>query len=384
MNPYTHLFHRLTFVFLFTMNVIIICNSSKVVVMKSSNSNKQSPVTKNATKLNYSEDQFTKWVKYVGSRNHPSSTRNNYSAKKNNAMEVPSLTITVDQNPEYGNFRTIQDAIDSIPMVNLDRVVINVHAGIYTEKVTIPPTKSYITIQGAGAENTVVQWGDMAKNTNGTFYSATFAVNSPFFIARNITFKNTAPVPPPGAKDMQAVALRISADAATFVGCKFLGAQDTLFDHEGRHYYKDCYIQGSIDFIFGDGRSFFENCELHSIPPGGALTAQHRDSESDDSGFVFVNCRVTGSAAVYLGRAWGSYSRVVFAYTYMHSIIIPRGWHDWGRKSRDSTVFYGQYKCSGPGAKFAKRVEWAKELTDEEARPFIYPDFVDASQWLNI
>lgn len=134
----------------------------------------------------------------------------------------------------------------------------------YREKVTIPQLKSFITIQGAGADKTIVEWGDTAQTPGpngrplGTYGSATFAVNSPYFIAKNITFKNTTPVPPPGAVGKQAVAFRISADTAAFVGCRFLGAQDTLYDHVGRHYYKDCFIEGSVDFIFGNGLSLFE------------------------------------------------------------------------------------------------------------------------------
>ena len=73
-----------------------------------------------------------------------------------------------------------------------------------------------------------------------------------------LLLQNTTPVPPPGAMGKQAVALRVSADAATFVGCNILGAQDTLYDQFGRHYYKDCYIEGSVDFIFGNALSLYE------------------------------------------------------------------------------------------------------------------------------
>lgn len=209
-------------------------------------------------------------------------------------------------------------------------------------------------------------------------------MNSPYFQAKNITFKNTTPVPAAGAIGKQAVAFRISADTAAFVGCKFLGAQDTLYDHLGRHYYKDCYIEGSVDFIFGNGLSFFEGCHLHAIAPvTGAVTAQGRSSMLEDTGFSFVNCKVTGSGALYLGRAWGPFSRVVFAYTYMDNIIIPKGWHNWGDPLREMTVFFGQYKCSGPGASFAGRVSWCRELTDQEAKPFISLSFIDGSEWIN-
>lgn len=156
------------------------------------------------------------------------------------------------------------------------------------EKVAISAMKAFVTVEGAGADKTVVQWGDTADTIGpkgqplGTYNSATFAVNSAFFIAKNITFKvdfslfdwkclvediylcfgfvnqNTSPVPKAGAVGKQAVAMRISGDTAAFLGCKFLGAQDTLYDHIGRHYYKDCYIEGSVDFIFGNALSFYE------------------------------------------------------------------------------------------------------------------------------
>ncbi|CAK9172716.1 unnamed protein product [Ilex paraguariensis] len=356
------------------------------------------------TQTQYSEQQFMKWVSFVGSLKHTLfNTANN--------KLFPSYTVTVDKNPAAGDFTSIQDAIDSLPFVNLLRVVIKVHAGVYTEKVNIPPLKSFITIEGAGAEKTIVQWGDTAQTPGpkglplGTFASATFAANSPYFIAKNITFKNTTPVPAPGAIGKQAVAFRISADTAAFLGCRFLGAQDTLYDHMGRHYYKDCYIEGSVDFIFGNGLSLFENttpvpapgaigkqavafrisadtaaflgcrflgaqdtlydhmgrhyykdcyiegsvdfifgnglslfegCHVHAIAPvTGALTAQGRSSLLEDTGFSFLNCKVTGSGALYLGRAWGPFSRVVFAYTYMDNIIIPKGWYNWGDPNRE-------------------------------------------------
>ncbi|XP_059638256.1 probable pectinesterase 53 [Cornus florida] len=341
-------------------------------------------LTANMTQTQFSEQQFMKWVRFVGTLKHSL-----FSTAKNKLF--PSYTLTVDKNPAAGDFTSIQDAIDSLPFINLVRVVIKVHAGVYKEKVNIPSLKSFITIEGAGAKKTIVQWGDTAQTIGakgqpiGTYASATFAVNAPYFIAKNITFKNTTPVPAPGAIGKQAVAFRISADTASFLGCRFLGAQDTLYDHMGRHYYKDCYIQGSVDFIFGNGLSLFEGCHVHAIARlTGALTAQGRSSLLEDTGFSFVNCKVTGSGALYLGRAWGPFSRVVFAYTYMDNIIIPKGWYNWGDPSREMTVFYGQYKCTGAGAGFAGRVSWSRELTDEEAKPFISLSFIDGSEWIKL
>ncbi|GAA0152237.1 hydrolase [Lithospermum erythrorhizon] len=338
----------------------------------------------NMTQVQNSEQQFMKWVNFVGNLKHSI-----FKTAKNKLF--PSYTLVVDKNKVKGDFTTIQEAIDSLPFVNLVRVVIKVHAGVYTEKVNIPQMKSFVTIEGAGSDKTIVQWGDTAQTPGprgtplGTYASATFAVNSPYFIARNITFKNTTPVPKPGAIGKQAVAFRISADTGAFVGCKFLGAQDTLYDHLGRHYYKDCYIQGSVDFVFGNALSLYENCHLHAVATlTGAVTAQGRSSLLEDTGFSFVNCKVTGSGALFLGRAWGPFSRVIFAYTYMDNIIMPKGWHNWGDPNREITVFYGQYKCTGPGASFAGRVSWSRELTYEEAKPFISLSFIDGSEWIKL
>ncbi|KAJ1688093.1 hypothetical protein LUZ63_019483 [Rhynchospora breviuscula] len=342
------------------------------------------PFPENSTRAELIEKRFMKWVQFIGDLDH--------SIFKQAFNKVfPSYTITVDKNPTAGDFTSIQAALDSLPLINLVRVVIKVNAGTYTEKVSVTAMRAFVTIQGAGADRTVVQWGDTADMLGprgqpiGTFNSATFAVNSAFFIARNITFKNTTPVPKPGAVGKQAVALRVSGDNAAFVGCKFLGAQDTLYDHIGRHYYKDCYIEGSVDFIFGNALSLYEGCHVHAIARNyGALTAQNRMSLLEDTGFSFVNCKVTGSGALYLGRAWGTFSRVVFAYTYMDNIIIPRGWYNWGDPNREMTVFYGQYKCSGPGANYAGRVSWSRELTDEEAKPFISMSFIDGFEWIKL
>ncbi|XP_059639718.1 probable pectinesterase 53 [Cornus florida] len=328
------------------------------------------------------EDTYHKWIRKIGSFNHSL-----FQTAKNKFN--PCLTIKVNKNPSLGDFVTVQEAINSLPIINNCRVVISVSAGIYSEKIEVPVTMAYISVEGAGADTTIIEWDDTADRTGqngqplGTLNSATFAINSPYFMAKNITFKNKAPSPPSGALGKQAVALRISADTAAFIGCKFIGAQDTLFDHKGRHYFRDCYIQGSVDFIFGNGRSLYENCHLHAITNSyGALTAQKRESLLEETGFSFIHCKVTGSGALYLGRAWGTFSRVVFAYTYMDRIITPRGWYDWGDKKRERTVFYGQFKCSGPGADFRGRVSWSRELTPQEAEPFISLDFIYGNEWL--
>lgn len=157
---------------------------------------KQQPsFPENATRVEAIERQFMEWVRYMGGLEH--STVHHALARA-----FPSYSLVVDKNPAFGDFTTIQAAVDSLPIINLVRVVIKVNAGTYTEKVNISPMRAFITLEGAGADKTIVQWGDTADSPSGragrplgTYSSASFAVNAQYFLARNITFKVTNPPP---------------------------------------------------------------------------------------------------------------------------------------------------------------------------------------------
>ncbi|XP_042461226.1 probable pectinesterase 8 [Zingiber officinale] len=289
------------------------------------------------------------------------------------------------------NFTTVQAAVDAVGEFGRKRSIIWINHGVYYEKVTIPKTKANITFQGQGMYTTAIAWNDTANSTGGTFYSASVAVYGVNFIAKNISFMNVSPIPKPGDMGAQAVAIRVGGDQAAFWGCGFFGAQDTLHDDRGRHFYKECFLQGSIDFIFGDATSLYQNCEMLSIsapvPTGlnfinGAVTAHGRTSANDSTGFSFVNCSIGGTGRIWLGRAWRPFSRVVFINTFMSDVVAPEGWNDFDDPNRDRTVFYGEYECSGAGASGAMRVAYAMKLNESEVVQFLNISFIGGEQWL--
>ncbi|CAN0838839.1 Probable pectinesterase 67 [Linum grandiflorum] len=293
-------------------------------------------------------------------------------------------TIKVDIDGE-GDYTSIQEAIDSVPLYNSEWIIIHVRKGVYREKVHIPCNKPYIFLRGNGKGKTKIVW---SQSSTDNMESATFKLESPNFIAFGISFKNEAPVGEAFTSQNQSVAAFVGHDRAAFYHCAFYSNHNTLFDYKGRHYYDHCYIQGSIDFIFGRARSIFYSCEMFVIADFrvkilGSVTAQNRE-DRDESGFVFIKGKVYGIGSVYLGRAKGAYSRVVFCKTYFSRTIAPEGWSNWSYDGSTKELFQAEYKCHGPGAELDERVPWAKQLNEKEAEEFMSIDFVDGKEWLPV
>ncbi|XP_059462129.1 putative pectinesterase 63 [Corylus avellana] len=298
------------------------------------------------------------------------------------AAEKGAKVIKVSKT-KGGNFNTVSDAIKSIPPRNTKRVIVHIGPGVYNERIRIDWTKRFVTFYGSPANMpTLTSSGTAAQY--GTDDSATLVVESNYFVAANIILVNSAPRPGNGKSGGQALAIRIAGDKAAFYNCKFKGFQDTVCSDHGNHLFKNCYIEGTVDFIFGSGTSLYLNTVLN-VPGDGGFTAitAHGELPSETNGFSFVHCSVTGTGnGTYLGRAWRPYSRVIFSYTTMSGIVNPLGWSDNSHPERDRTVYYGEYKCSGPGSDLSRRVPYTKKLSDNEARPFLALHFIQASSWL--
>ena len=279
-------------------------------------------------------------------------------------------------------FPTIQMAMDHHPFAGVGkdgkrgRVYIEIAPGVYHERVIVTQNHSNITLVGMGKSpaDVVITNSLNAKQAGGTFFTETAEINGTGFEADNITFENTA------GNTGQAVAAAVRADRAVFKHCRFLGHQDTLFADYGRQYYVDSYIEGGVDFIFGNATAVFDRSEIHANG-GGYLTAQSRTSPEQTTGYVILNSKVTSGIAdaavhgasgsahdtISLGRPWRPYSRVVYIRTELPADVIPQGWNAWGRTNETPQAYYAEYQSTGPGANPSGRVSWSHQLTAAQA-----------------
>jgi pectinesterase len=278
---------------------------------------------------------------------------------------------------------------DGIP----GRVFIEIEPGVYHERVIVTQNHENITLIGLGKspEDVVITNSLNAKQAGGTFFTETMEINGAGFEADNITFENTA------GNTGQAVAVANRGDRSIFKHCRFLGHQDTLFADYGRQYYVDSYIEGGVDYIFGNATAVFERVELHSNGPG-YITAQSRTSAEQTTGYVILNSRVTSGlepaaaamdaatpgaksnasahGSIALGRPWRPYSRVIYINTELPADLNPAAWNNWGKASNEATAYYAESGSTGPGASPAARAPWSHQLTAAEANRYLPGTFL--------
>lgn len=298
-----------------------------------------------------------------------------------------------------GAYRKLKDALHAAENYSNIPVVIEIGPGVYRERLEIK--QPFITLIGAGSDQTKIVYQDFAYDMlpigekRGTFRSPSVFVDTHDFTAKGITFANDA-----GQGDIvgQALAMYADGDKLVFEDCRFEGFQDTLFTAplplkemqpggfrgpkefepriNGRHLYKNCYIEGNIDYIFGGATAYFENCELFTIMREnqaicGYVTAAST-LEGQKYGYVFNHCKFTSDCpkeSVYLGRPWRNYAKVVVMNSELGPHICKEGWHDWDKKDAWDTMFFAEFNNTGEGASL-ERAPFAKTLTQEEAAEY--------------
>lgn len=334
-------------------------------------------------------------------------------------MSNTELHIYVNM-PEYSpNYPTITEALESLsyeavsektfpaPIDDIPPAIIHIGQGTYREKLVV--TRPNVTFLGAGRDKTILVYGQGALeimpegDKRGTFRTASVRIDTHDFTARHLTFQNDAGF---GHTVGQALALYVDGDRNFFEDCALLGSQDTLFTAPlplkeaqpggfkgpgenkprtmGRHFYKNCYIRGDVDFIFGSGIAYFENCTIFSQRPGDRKPPESPDDEviygyvtaastpqEEPYGYVFRECRLLSDCpphSVYLGRPWREWAKTVFIHCELGEHIHPLGWNDW--KKPHGHFYYGEYHSYGPGASPETRADFSHQLTAEEAEKY--------------
>ena len=293
------------------------------------------------------------------------STQNGWAASK---YDNPD-TIVVARDGT-GEFRTVDEAIEVCRAFMDYHKVIFVKNGTYKEKLVIPSWVQNIEICGEDAEKTIITYDDHANIKTadrpkgmGTFRTYTLKIEGNDITLKNITIENNS------ARLGQAVALHTEGDRLVFVGCRFIGHQDTVYTGVAgtRLYFKDCYICGTTDFIFGPSTAWFEGCTIESLINSYVTAASTPQDQA--FGYVFNNCRLIASGdatKVYLGRPWRDYGYTLFMNCELGAHIRPEGWHHW-EKHREQTARYLEYNNRGAGYQPKERVSWSRQLTKKEA-----------------
>lgn len=306
-------------------------------------------------------------------------------------VSLISSSIIVAQDGS-GDYTNVQTAFNAMPSNSSSATNIFIRKGIYYEKILLASNKINVSIRGENRDSTILTYDDYAgrPDVGGTQGSYSVAIDANDFTAQDITFQNT--VPHIGS-DKQAVALRTNGDRQAYINCKMLGYQDTYYTQgQGRIYNKGCFIEGTVDFIFGRAITVFDSCTIHEIRNNGTLTAASTE-QTYKFGYVFLNCNITADpigfdgAAItsfYLGRPWQNFPQTVFIKCFEPASLNPAGWLAWNV----TPALYAEYQCPGPGSLPEQRVNWSTQLTDSAAATFTIENIfsvnsgIGSSNWI--
>jgi pectinesterase len=287
-------------------------------------------------------------------------------------------SFTVSQDGK-ANFKTIQEAINAVRDLSQQQVKIYIKNGVYHEKIIIPSWKTNISLIGENKDSTIISYSDYAgkllpakdyflkTDTLRTFTSYTLLIVGSDCTVENLTIENNA------GRVGQAVALHTEGDRIIIENCKLLGNQDTYYaERDGsRVYFKDCFIEGTTDFIFGEATVVFQSCIIKNLVNSYITAASTRPWRK--FGFVFFDCKLIADSTakkVFLGRPWRPNAKTVYIKTEMGAHILREGWDNWRNPGNEKTVLYAEYKSYGAGANTQGRVKWSKQLSAKEAKEY--------------
>ena len=275
---------------------------------------------------------------------------------------TPALANLVVAQNGSGNYTKVQDAINAAPANLTSWFTILIRNGTYREVITVPAGKTYLKLVGESNTGTILTYSNCSSDVGSTSGSASAFFKAANFMAIDITFENTFDYDHSSAANKQAVAAEPLADRQVFENCRFTGHQDTLYVRgRSRQYFKNCFIQGNVDFIFGDATAVFDQCQINSLNRSGSAIVAPSTLAATACGLVFLNCRLTaeqgtGAGSVYLGRPWHPSSstetirsHAAFLYCEMGGHIRSAGWTSMSGVNPDTERMY-EYRNTGAGA----------------------------------
>lgn len=292
------------------------------------------------------------------------------TADCNSITNQPILRVAADGS---GQYRTVQAALNTLSNSNTTPTQIRIKPGTYREKLTI--TKPLVTLCGETGKttSTILTYNNGASTLKadgtaiGTSGSASVTLKANDVSMENITIENSFGV------GSQAVALLAQGQRLQFRNCRLLGNQDTLYTHSGTQYYRNCHIQGTVDFIFGAATAVFDNNTMHSVGGGSALTAPSTE-QTVPFGLVFLGGKVTAASSVSkgsvaLGRNWRPYGAAAYIRTELGQHISAVGWVKMSENTLD-TARFSEYLTTGAGANPSARAPQSKQLSAAQAATY--------------
>ncbi|KAL5786744.1 hypothetical protein ACOSQ2_009136 [Xanthoceras sorbifolium] len=302
----------------------------------------------------------------------------------------PHVTVALDGT---GDFRSIGEAVKSIPNNSESDFYIYIKKGIYRESVFFPSEKTNVILSGDGMGKTVITSDRSNRSGYGIAHSAALNINSKSFLVKDISIINTA-----GPYAGQAVALRTAGDYIACHRCSIEGYQDTLNAHFGNNqFFFDCHIYGTIDFIFGYAAVVIQNSYIHvRLPREGqqnVITADGRYQEMNNTAIVIHNCSIIPTPELkskshvktYLGRPWKKLSRTIIMESYLDGFIDPQGWIEFDNQSDITALYYAEYHNYGQGSSTSGRVKWPEyHILDNpnDIQSFTVENFIKGNEWL--
>ncbi|KAL3598012.1 hypothetical protein D5086_005930 [Populus alba] len=325
---------------------ILICATQQLPVSLMIPRNRLKTTSRKLKEEDDSDEGWPEWLSVTDRRLFQSS------------LLTPDVVVAADGS---GKYRTVSAAVADAPKHSAKsgkRYIIKIKAGVYRENVEVPSEKTNIMFLGDGRKKTIITASRNVVDGGTTYHSATVA----------------------------------------FYKCGMLAYQNTLYVHSNRQFFTNCYIAGTVDFIFGNSAAVFQDCDIRARHPNPGqtitITAQGRSDPNQNTGIVIQKSRIGATPdlqharsnfSAYLGRPWKEYSRTVIMQSSISDVISPAGWREWKGRFALDTLHFAEYENSGAGAGTSGRVPWKgyKVITDAtEAQAFTARNFITGSSWL--